>query len=383
VPACACSRSIVNSCLWAVGGGNLSEPTRHESPYGVVYLGGVPDSLDAKLADFYESTYSLPTYFRIFLPDRPHCAWESLDPPHIVEFDIEGSAVVVLNGLFPIDCASLHALCRAVFEVLPNVDRIRLSNLVCNPTDLGLPFRVDRMTDDTVVRLPSTQEDYLQTLGSSTRRNMRRYARRFEKEHPSCRFDVYERGEITSSLVAAVIHLNRVGWRTRGIASGIDAAYEARLQRLLQECGVVGSLTVGNALVAGWLGTRVGGSCFMHVTGYDRDYDHLHPGLVCCFFTLNACIDRGIRAVHFLWGNSAYKRLLGGTAQDVYFVTVFRRAISRYRHPWEEATFRRKRARARLAPYIGLTDRGARKIGRRFRALMESWFHRLARTVCS
>jgi hypothetical protein len=345
----------------------------HESPHGTVYVGAVPEALEDRLAELYESTYSLPAYFDSFFPPRPRCAWHFSDPPHVIEFQVDGSTAVVLNGVFHVDAESLRKFCLAVFAAMPGIDRIRFGNLACDPVGLGLSFRTDRMVSDFVLRLPATRDEYLGSLGRSTRQNLPRYVRRIEREHPGYRFDMCERGDIEESLVEGIIGLNRLHWSARGGVSGIDELYERRLQRLVRVCGIVGVLRFGDTLIAGWLVTRVGGHAFFHVTGYRDEYGDLHPGLVNSYLTISSCMDRGIQTVHFLWGDADYKRRLGGEPYDLYFATVFRNAGTRYRHPREEVAFRLARARASRSPLVVLPRRVRQKAKGLLRDRVAQW----------
>jgi len=346
----------------------LNEASVHESPHGKVYVGRVPQPLEERLAELYESTYSLPAYFDLFFPALPKCAWHLSDPPHVIEFQVDRATALVLNGVFQIDAESLRKFCLAVFAALPSVDRIRFGNLACDPAELGLSFRTDRMVDDFVVTLPATRDEYLRSLGPHTRQNLPRYVRRIQREHPGYCFGIWERGGIEESLVEGVIGLSRLHWSAQGRVSSIDELYERRLQQLVRVCGLVGALRVGKTLVAGWLGTHVGRHAFFHVTGYRDEYSYLAPGLLSCYFTINGCIDRGIQTVHLLWGDARYKRELGAEPYDLYFATVFRNAATRYRHPREEAAFRLARARASSSPFVVMP----RRLRRKARGLLKS-----------
>jgi Acetyltransferase (GNAT) domain len=325
--------------------------------HGTLHVDEVPQLLEDRLGELYESTYSLGAYFDLAFPTHPRGAWHLAEPFHVVEFQVDRSRVTVLNGLFPIDAESLHKFCADVFAGLPDVDRIRFCNLACDPATVGLRFRTDRTVHDWVAALPATPTEYLGALGRNSRQKLAKYVRRVECEHPGFHFETWERDDIDEGIVQEIIALNRQRLAARGEVSGIDTDRERRLQQLARECGLVSALTCGDNVVAGWLGTRVGQHAFFHVTGYCDDYADLHPGLVSCWFTLRSCMDRGVKVAHLLWGDSDYKRRLGFRPRDLYFATIFRSAGARYVHPREEASFRLACLRASDSSLVVLPQR--------------------------
>jgi CelD/BcsL family acetyltransferase involved in cellulose biosynthesis len=335
----------------------LSEAILKTAGIGSVFVGALPPGLGDRMSRLYRSPYSTSAYFALFFPPMPRYAWQSEDPPNVVEFGLDGTTAVVLNGVFWLDGRSLKMFCTAVFEALPSVDRIRFRNLDCDPSEVDLPYRIDRQVDDSVVDLPDSEAAYLSQLGASTRKNVRRYARRLQEASLGLDFRVAERRSIDQVLVSEVIALNRRHWEARGAQSGIDALYEQRLHRLLRLQGLVGSLSVDGTLAAGWLGARVCDHVYFLVTGYHEDFAGLHAGFLSCYWTLEACIGLGVRRAHFLWGESDYKRRFGAVARDLYFITVFRGSGVRWVHPREEFAYRLRHVRAATRPLVSMARR--------------------------
>jgi hypothetical protein len=104
-------------------------------------------------------------------------------PRHVLLFTGTGETVEVLNKTFAIAPLDAERACQALLHCFPHVRRIHLE-VMFPPAALRLPKRILYETDHMVVDLPATQEEYVASLGKSTRKNLRRYERRLMRDFP-------------------------------------------------------------------------------------------------------------------------------------------------------------------------------------------------------
>jgi CelD/BcsL family acetyltransferase involved in cellulose biosynthesis len=310
----------------------VSEIIRYDDLASTVYLGEMPAWAAAELPGLYHSMYSTAEYFRIFDEVTAICACILDDPRHIVAFTHAGSSAVVLNQLFDIDAASLGRVCRAVFRSLPRVHRIRFNGSRLDPILLDLPTRVVAHSEDYVVALPGDYSAYVATLGSATRKNVRKHARRLATAFAERQILVYERSEIPGALVHALAELNRKRMVSKGEVGLLTPAAEARILAFGRLYGFCLAFALGDRIIAGTLGTLVGHDYYGDVQTFDPDYPEYHLGTLCTLETMRECIKRGVRRYHLLWGHYEYKTRLGCEPQALCAFVAYRTAATRIIH---------------------------------------------------
>jgi Acetyltransferase (GNAT) domain len=294
-----------------------------------VLLGHVPRSLTDALPGLYSSVFCLIEYIELF--DQPAnlnaCVLD--DPLHVVLFTVHGRDAVILNRLFDIDGIAARRVLDSIFRALPKVRRVRVRHFKLDPADIGLPFRTVSTGDDLVMSLPSSLGEYDRLLGRSTRKNLRKYMNRLSRALPGFTFEVREKAAIDDELVRQVAAFNRVRMRVKGTTSDIDEAYEQSLGMMLAAYGFAGVLQAQEGVIAGCLCTKVGSSYYALVQAFDQAYDELHLGLLCYYLTVCAAVERSGLEYHFLWGNSRYKRQLGGRPISLYDASLYRTGLAR------------------------------------------------------
>lgn len=199
-----------------------------------------------------------------------------------------------------------------------------------------------------MIDLPATIDDYIDSLGKRTRRNLRNFRRKIERDHPEVRFRTLP-GEATDpATILGIIDLHRARMTGKGQQSGIDVEYARRLVLLLRACGLVTTVTVNERIIAGALLTSVNDDYFLHVIGHHREFDEYSLGMICISESIAELIDRGASRFHLLWGSLDYKGWLGAADIPLYSLVL-------YHH-------RRSLVHAKLR---GLVQRAAARVGRR------------------
>lgn len=298
----------------------------------MVYLTTCPQWAEAELPALYGSSFSVVEYFRIYDEVTTFCACVMDEPRHIIAFTHAGSSAVVLNQLFDIDAASFRRVCGAIFRSLPRVQRIRFNGSRLDPMALGLPTRVVTRSEDVVLSLPNDYDAYFATLGSASRKNLRKHAQRFSAAYPDHRILVYERSEIPQAFAHAIIELNRKRMASKGESSLLTPDAEARILEFGRYYGLCLAFAVDDKIIAGTLGSLVGRDYFGDVQTFDPDYAKYGLGTLCMLQTMRECIGHGVQRYHLLWGRDEYKAQLGGEPEALCAFVAYRSAASRVAH---------------------------------------------------
>jgi CelD/BcsL family acetyltransferase involved in cellulose biosynthesis len=192
------------------------------------------------------------------------------------------------------------------------------------PADLPYPFQRFNYSEDLVVNLPPTAEEYHRRLGKNTRRNIKRYSERLQRGFPSVQFSVAEKEAVSRQDVRDIVRLNHERMAGKHKLSAIDDAETDRIIRLVEECGLVGVTRIDGRVVAGTIAYRVGANFFLNVLAHDPKYDEYWLGILCCYQTICECIARNGKDFHFLWGKYEYKYTLLAQQRDLDILHVYR-----------------------------------------------------------
>jgi hypothetical protein len=232
----------------------------------------------------------------------------------VFSFYARRRTLVVVNRLIRLSDDILAACAARLLEQNPSMHSVQFDDLY-NGEVGSCDTRVRSLAWPTVdcaaVELPRTYPEYLQSFGSTTRKNLRYCARRLERESPHVTFRILRHEELAEPLLRDVVQLNHLRMASKGKASGMDDVYVSRLAALSRSHGVACVATDGLTVVAGTLCTRVGNGWTLHVIAHDPKFNHLRLGLLCLLRTVEEAIGSGAARFNFLWGASDYKLLFG------------------------------------------------------------------------
>lgn len=293
-----------------------------------LYENAVPLFIEPQLDALYGHVFSSLTQFRVYdgigLDTHTYVAQAGSKASAILLFRIKGRRVQVLNEQIAMEPAEINRFARYVFESWPAVDVIRFPAILADGSGLAFPHQQFYRTEDIVLTLPPTPEDYLNALGKATRKNFKYHGNRLKRNFPALSFEVWIDGQIPEAHVSDIIELNRARMANKNKASEIDAEETYRLTRLVQQGGLVSVMILDGRVVAGTVCSRVGQNYFMHINAHDPAYDDARLGKLCCYMTICDCITRGGKEFHFMWGRFEYKYLLLGVQRDYDELTIYR-----------------------------------------------------------
>ena len=163
-------------------------------------------------------------------------------------------------------------------------------------------------------------EDYLQTLGSKTREDVRR-TRKYFRVKAGCSVTVvrYTEPARIDELAAALAQISRKTYQYHLLGLGFDNT--AELAARLVETAARGwlrayILRIGNTPVAFGLGYCFGDTYYGHHVGYDPAISKLQPGIYLHTEVMADLLAHGIRHFDFLPGDSLYKQRMSNRVRE-------------------------------------------------------------------
>lgn len=295
-----------------------------------VSVDGVPAGSADELPGLYGSLFCTEPWFRIFddAADAGACILEQ--PRHVLLFWRDGDSIEVLNKAFPIAAADAERACRALFRALPSARRIHLE-VMFPPAELPLPKRVLYSSEDMVIDLPATVDEYYASLGKRTRKNVRNFENRLRREHPDTTTSVSVVGERAQELVDQFLAWHLVRAEQRGIVSGYVSKprQAAQTTALVREGAEAQVTTIDGQPVALEFVFYVGPDASLYAGSFDNTYSDLNLGFLSTYWAVCETIRRGARRCHLLWGTDYYKTLLGARPQKATRLSVFRSHAAR------------------------------------------------------
>lgn len=242
----------------------------------------------------------------------------------LLVFVLRGGRVQVLNEVIALDGPELEAFADYVFRHFPTAQAVCLRAVRVARWAARHPCQHYDYLEDTVITLPPSEADYHASLGKNARRNLRRYHSALLQDHPDAVFELAAPDD--AEAVHAIVALNHARMAGKHKRSALDAEEARRIALLAREGAVIGVVRIGGRICAGGVATTNGGNCFLLVLAHDPAYDDYSLGFWCCYRTIAACIERGAREFHFLWGRYYYKRALLGEERALDRVLLYRSA---------------------------------------------------------
>jgi CelD/BcsL family acetyltransferase involved in cellulose biosynthesis len=297
----------------------------------------VPDFAEAALPGLYGNIFSTLALFRAYgwRPGTTHTyvarrggAYED-----ILLYDLEGGVARVKNEGITLDAPRLERFARHLFARHAGLRAIVLRAVEADTRGLALPCQRHRFSEDFVVGLPEARSAYDDRLGKKTRANLRYYGNKLARDFPGYRFEIREGAAIDAGVVRALIGFKLIRLGQKGVRSLFDAAEIDATLAIAREHGLLGLIWLGDELVAGAMVYRAGAGYSLNFQAYDTRYDAYRLGLLCCYQTILACIDRGGGQFHFLWGRSEHKYRLGARPRDIDNLVVYRSSWAAMRSP--------------------------------------------------
>lgn len=239
-------------------------------------------------------------------------------------FQRRGKMVRVLNEAIAVNGTEASCFAGYVFSAYPNVEYIAFNAIDTGIRQLAWPLRRENATDDSVLALPGSMQEYLSSLGKATRKNIKRYTARLKEKFPSFEYRVSLQECIDETRVREIISLNRQRMQRKGKAPGINADDERIMLELARRHGMLLAATIDGKTCMGALIFRLRDNYFSFVRAHDPTYDDYRLGLVGACLMIDECIARGGKELHFMWGREPHKAMLLGVEKRLDRLTLYR-----------------------------------------------------------
>lgn len=228
------------------------------------------------------------------------------DLSELLVFGMKGNTCICFNSLVSVDQDIFSEFIKKIFEKYPAIKRIKIdaSYKNYNLNKSILFFK----SDDQILNLPSTIDDFYLELGTKTRKHIKARNVKLVNDFKNVNFVVKYGTEIEKDVIDKIIQFNRDRMKHKGKVSGIGDDYKTNIYNYSRHYGCVAYLELDGSIVAGCIATKVNKKIFLHVIAHDENFSRYNVGEVCVFNLIRSSIDEGLSTFHFLWGQSELKR---------------------------------------------------------------------------
>ncbi len=215
---------------------------------------------------------------------------------------------LIKNGINCLDLGLLRHDSTALVH-LAGVARDRGYQVNCHPEDVSLEMN-----------LPSTWEEYLETLTAKQRHEVRRKLRRLS-EMGAVNYRVVH--DVTAVNNAMDDFLRMFAQSRQDKSVFLTSRTESFFRSLAEAMARAGLLRLGILELSGRAAAMVlcfdyNGCRYLYNSGYDPQYRYLSVGLVSKVLCIKNSLDEGKQRFDFLKGGEPYKYRLGGREVPLY-----------------------------------------------------------------
>ncbi|HEY6913044.1 MAG TPA: GNAT family N-acetyltransferase [Paludibacter sp.] len=277
------------------------------------YFKGLPEEYESFLIEKYNSYITTCKYNEIYHPDYEIHYVLIYDDSKLTEllmFENSGDTTTCLNKLVYIDQNIFSEFTKFIFESFPVIKKVIIIFSYISYS-LNKSFLFHR-NHDYIINLPSTMDDYLSTLGHSTRKNIKNYRSRLSRDYPQANFVTKYGVEIEESNIDRIIQLNIARMKHKGIIPGRDNNDKINIHKFAQHYGVVSYVEIDGVIVAGNIAMILNKQIFGFVIAHDESFSKYDIAKICQLNLIQTCIEKGVSTFHLLWGDNDFKkRFLG------------------------------------------------------------------------
>lgn len=301
----------------------LTDDLRQEVAVGPPFS----SSVQRQVNSLYKSIFCLASRFQKTGDGEIIYAWLAYSESGLkaaIFFSEKGGRINVLNEYFEMPGEFLEKFIDFVFSRYSCAETISCPSIRVAQLDVRFLLQRYRSTEDIVIMLPDTVEQYDRSLGRSTRDNLKRYQKRIFKNIQGIKFVCFNNAEVDEALIQIIVDLNRARMDSKGQLCRHTEKSRADLNRIVAAYGFVVIGEHNGRVCCGVICTIVDSHVYMHVVAHDPYYDSFRLGMVCCYLSVCGAIQRGAKSYHMLSGEYDYKFRLGGEKLDFDRITIYR-----------------------------------------------------------
>ena len=291
------------------------------------YINTILPCAEQTLARLYGHVNSSMPYFQIFKSLEEVSSYVERNEDQVIcmlLFERKHGRVTVLNEGIMLDEATIDRFALRVFRLFPDVDVIGFHRVDIQLQQLSFPFQQHNATENFILPLPTTVEQYTAALGKATRRNIKRYLGKLMLEHPSfeCRF--FSGSQIDRQDFSTLLRMSQAKVLERKARFAINPEYAEGLWKLAQKAGFVAVATIDGKVCAGLICFKVQSYYFAEVVAHDNDYDAYWLGTLCYYLTVCEAIRCGGSIFNMGQLHYDYKVRLLASKHDLDRIEIYR-----------------------------------------------------------
>ena len=275
---------------------------------------GLPLDYESFLLEKYYSYIVSCRYVEVYYPSYDINYMLVTENESLIDLILYGNKGVTtrcFNALVEMDQIVIEEFVRKIFEIYSSIKKVIIdaSYKNYNIKKSILNFK----SDDHILQLPLTMEEYYKKLSSSTRQTIKNRRVRLLRDYSDVKFVTKYGNEIDQTVIDKIFQLDFNKLKHKGVIHGFDIAnknnhYKNNIFQFVHHYGCVAYIEIDGEIVAGSINTIINKSLFGHVTAYDKNYYKYNVGEICAFYLIQTCIENGLSIFHFLWGQSDLKK---------------------------------------------------------------------------
>ena len=250
---------------------------------------------------------------------------------HIVLFKYSAKApkkIMVINKVFKISIKNMENIGHILFCEFDKVQQIVFERLYA-PTPPKVPKIIFEKTSNDVIipDLPLSMDTYINSLGTSTRKHIKKRSKRIARDFSDFKVHNFEKNDIIYDQIERIVLFNKNRMKTKGIVSKLD---NSECKALYQYAATSGFgffcvCTIDDKIIGGLINSIIGEHAFAHVVAHDYSYKQYDIGQIIFVNSIKYLIEeKNIKYYHLLGGTYEYKFHLGGINHDLYTFRVFK-----------------------------------------------------------
>jgi len=280
---------------------------------------------DVLLWELYDPSLKSKGYFKLFYHKKGILQ-------HIILFRYSSKKpgkIFVINKQFKISAKDIKNICEILFCEFKKVRQVVFEEMYeFTFQEINRAVFVKVSNDVIIFNMPATMEDYLKSLGASTRKKIKLMQNHIARDLPDLKVRYIEKGDITLEDIKNIASLNWERMKSQGVVSDLD---DIEIQVLHEyeftsDFGFLCVCEIDGKTIAGTINTVIEDHAFMHVIAHDSSYNKYSMGQIALVYATQYLIEqKKINCYHLLCGEQAYKFRHGGINNDLYNVRVFRK----------------------------------------------------------
>lgn len=291
----------------------------------IEFFRGLPLEYESFLIEQYDSFMTTCRYIEIYYPTHDVNYMIVIEDGNMIELLVFGNkdkTCTCFNSLVNINQHIVDEFIKNIFQTYSFV-KIIIIGASYNCYRLNNSF-LKSSTNDYILYLPSTIDDYYLGLGSKMRRNLKSSQAKLLRDFPLVNFVTIFSDEITEDIITRVIQLNIERMKHKGVIPGKNDADIQKIYNFSKHYGCVAYIEIDGKMIAGNICYILNNRIFGHVIAHENNFSSYNIGYLCQLHLIQTLIGKGLSKFHFLWGNSEYKLKLLAKPHSLFSYHVYR-----------------------------------------------------------